>query len=223
MAGCRRQHGSSCWLIQPLVDAFRSIKEAGKVDAIVVDDDAPSSNPRVAPVRLYSVEVWNVSTGALAGGELGYTVGSIYTSLTGFSDENSAGSVQLAALGRLLGRLGFSVWDLGMSMTYKTSLGSHLMERHAYVSHVRSVRETKRNLVLPTDAEALNAKAMIDGETDYGPQGQQKCYPKSDANISESKNKAAHEPPFEDGSSTVEKKKQRSSDSHSHKHQSVRR
>ena len=30
-------------------------------------------------VRLYSVEVWNAVTGELAGGELGYTVGNIYT------------------------------------------------------------------------------------------------------------------------------------------------
>ena len=37
------------------------------------------------PVRLYSVEVYDAASGSIAGGEIGYTVGRVYSSLTGFS------------------------------------------------------------------------------------------------------------------------------------------
>ncbi|OEU22633.1 Leucyl/phenylalanyl-tRNA-protein transferase, partial [Fragilariopsis cylindrus CCMP1102] len=112
--GCRRQHGPRCWLYPELVRVFKEIHDAGQLNSVVVHSN----------------------TNHLAAGELGYTVGSIYTSLTGFSAENSAGSVQLAALGRLLSTLHFSMWDLGMGgagMEYKQNLGSHLLKRDDFV------------------------------------------------------------------------------------------
>ena len=129
--GCRSQHGSHCWLYPALVHSFKKIFK---------------NHSR--GVRLYSVEVWKADTGKLAAGELGYTVGTIYTSLTGFTAEDSAGSVQLAALGKLLAQNDFTIWDLGMEMSYKTSLGSHLMPRQEFVDHVRAVRDI--DIPLPT-------------------------------------------------------------------------
>lgn len=186
VAGCQRQHGDRCWLYPPLVRAFKEINERGKVDAEVFQEDGRSSTGRVCPVRLYSIEIWD-SEGDLVAGELGYTVGSIYTSLTGFSSQDSAGSIQLSALGRLLSTLGFSLWDLGkrqlqgakhavlirnpyfgflitlgMEMPYKFSLGSKLMPRQQFLDHVRGVRETKGNLLLPTSHDPFNAKSLID-------------------------------------------------------------
>ncbi len=91
-------------------------------------------------VKLYSVEVWNEETGQLAAGELGYTIGTIYTSLTGFSSEDSAGSVQLAALGKILCLSGYEMWDLGMSLDYKIHLGAINMERMEFVRRVKELR-----------------------------------------------------------------------------------
>lgn len=91
-------------------------------------------------VKLYSVEVWNQETGELAGGELGYTIGSIYTSLTGFSSEDSAGSVQLAALGKILTLSGYEMWDLGMTLDYKKSLGAQSMDRLDFINCVKTMR-----------------------------------------------------------------------------------
>jgi hypothetical protein len=95
-----------------------------------------------------SMEAETETEDELVAGELGYTVGSIYTSLTGFSSEDSAGSVQLAALGCLLQRSGFETWDLGMVMDYKTRLGAEIMERDDFVRLVQSVRQTQSHLQL---------------------------------------------------------------------------
>jgi len=116
------------------------------------------------PVRLYSIEIWDASSEQLVGGELGYTVGSIYTSLTGFSKQDSAGSVQLAALGRLLCRRGFTLWDLGMDMEYKRGLGSNIMPRQEFVRVVRQVRYDHRDRRLPTIPceRKWNARGVID-------------------------------------------------------------
>ena len=67
---------------------------------IIVENDGGKGASGVGviarvPVRLYSVEVYDASSGVLAGGELGYSVGGVYSSLTGFSEMDGAGSVQL--------------------------------------------------------------------------------------------------------------------------------
>lgn len=161
--GCHDQHGSHCWLYPPLVQAFREIFQAGAMDATAMDPitGRPLSG-RSWKVRLYTIEVWNATTGALAGGEIGYTVGSIYTSLTGFTKEDSAGSIQLAALGRLLSERGFHLWDLGMDMEYKQGIGSSAMPRDTFVREVHRVRETQGHLVLPADEPAQSCKDIID-------------------------------------------------------------
>jgi len=165
IAGCHEQHGDKCWLYPPLVQVLEAMYRVEHTPALILQDNRNDhrSNPQVCPVRLYSVEVWNVATGHLAGGELGYTVGSIYTSLTGFAREDSAGSVQLAALGRLLQARGFSLWDLGMEMDYKRTLGCQLMPRADFVRHVHQVRHAQGHMTLPCISlnEQCNAKDVI--------------------------------------------------------------
>lgn len=78
----------------------------------------------------------------LVAGELGYTVGSSYTSLSGFrlSDANGAGTVQCCAVAKLLLRCGFQMWDLGMGMTYKYELGAKDVPRSEFLSHLSRMR-----------------------------------------------------------------------------------
>mmetsp|Transcript_15501 Transcript_15501/g.21884 ORF Transcript_15501/g.21884 Transcript_15501/m.21884 type:complete len:387 (-) Transcript_15501:40-1200(-) len=158
--GCHAQHGKQCWLYRPLVEAFLCMNKKEVQVRIFDKRGHPTANS--CTVRLYSIEVWNTSTGALAGGELGYTVGHIYTSLTGFSKEDSAGSVQLAALGRLLCQNGFKLWDLGMDMEYKQRLGGSNVPRNDYVKEVKEVRESQSHLVLPTGQGRVCARSVID-------------------------------------------------------------
>jgi Leu/Phe-tRNA-protein transferase len=219
VAGCKKQHGRRCWLYPPLVEAFQNMnqQQPGGVPAVVFDKEGLHPTGRECPVRLYSLEVWNASTGALAGGELGYTVGSIYTSLTGFSEEDSAGSVQLAALGRMLCSLGFTLWDLGMEMEYKNSLGCHLMPRKQFLEHVVDVRERLGHLKLPMNGESFDAKSLIDQTeqerlllipTTGTAAISSKPESEDDNNNTQNGN---HQPPFDQERSPPDKKKQRNS------------
>eukprot|EP00553_Chaetoceros_curvisetus_P010493 CAMPEP_0204612100 /NCGR_PEP_ID=MMETSP0717-20131115/191_1 /ASSEMBLY_ACC=CAM_ASM_000666 /TAXON_ID=230516 /ORGANISM="Chaetoceros curvisetus" /LENGTH=468 /DNA_ID=CAMNT_0051624041 /DNA_START=17 /DNA_END=1423 /DNA_ORIENTATION=- len=139
--GCHHQHGVS-WLYPSIVRAFRQLHSSTCSSDSSSSSSSSSTNntPETFPIRLYSIEVYNAQTGKLAGGELGYAFGKIYTSLTGFAAEDSAGSVQLAALGTLLWSMGFDMWDMGMSLDYKAKLGAREMERDAFVRKVKELR-----------------------------------------------------------------------------------
>ncbi|CAH0480395.1 unnamed protein product [Peronospora belbahrii] len=123
VTGCHEKHGVP-WLYPSIVETFKTLYKAGK-DTIEL---CPGIN-----VRLFTVELYDVATDTLVAGELGYTVGSIYTSLTGFSRANGAGTVQLHALSKFLYLAGFKMWDLGMSMEYKMSLGAKDCERDEFL------------------------------------------------------------------------------------------
>jgi Leu/Phe-tRNA-protein transferase len=147
--GCHDQHGIG-WLYPPIVEAFRIIHEGSTVEEF-----------NSFPVRLYSIEVWNATTGKLAGGELGYAVGTMYTSLTGFACEDSAGSVQLAALGQFLWSCGFELWDFGMKLDYKSKLGAKDMSRDEFVAKVKELRGKSMGLMRMD--ERICCKSLITG------------------------------------------------------------
>lgn len=147
--GCHDQHGIS-WLYPPIVNAFETILENTSL--------LEPHQTNTFPVTFYTVEVWNLE-GDLVGGELGYAFGTIYTSLTGFSKEDNAGSVQLAALGQFLWEQGFEMWDLGMELEYKQRLGARNMPRHEFVQTVKELRD-KDTLLLKLD-EPKCCKEMI--------------------------------------------------------------
>jgi hypothetical protein len=99
-------------------------------------------NGEIAWFRFVSVEVWKKSTNELVAGEIGYTIGSTYTSLTGFSNREfpSMGSIQLLSLGIFLEDNGYCLWNLGHppksdgAMKYKTDLGAKVLPRDDFLN-----------------------------------------------------------------------------------------
>ena len=76
--------------------------------------------------------------GELVAGELGYTIGRTYTSLTGFSsrkrEHRNRGTLQLVLLARLLEKRGYAFWNLGHPyMEYKISLGARILPREEFL------------------------------------------------------------------------------------------
>jgi len=136
------QH-SECWLYPPLKAALADLQSIGGV------------------ARVVSVELWDNKTGVLAAGELGVIVGSVFTSLTGFCDKarfSGSGTVQLAALAGILNTSGFTIWDLGMSLDYKTELGGRVLPRPDFIKMFREARTNKPTLL----CEKVNARVAID-------------------------------------------------------------
>jgi len=102
--------------------------------------DAPVSDARVsAPQEHIRVKAPNLivlpPTRALAG-EIGFSIGGVYTSLSGWTGKRTAdavGTVQLVLLGRWLQQRGCAFWSLGHcyspEMDYKRQLGHRIYTR----------------------------------------------------------------------------------------------
>jgi Leu/Phe-tRNA-protein transferase len=111
---CARRHGED-WLTPPLRESFLALY-AGPLPAC----------PRMVSFGLYR-------EGRLVAGEFGAVAGRVYTSYSGYYDEDSAGSVQLALTGRWLREAGFAFWDLGMDIPYKRGLGARPISRGKFL------------------------------------------------------------------------------------------
>ena len=122
--GCQAQHGEGCWLHEPLVSVFRALHEASSSSSSA-HPSPPSTAPPLPPlhplghffpspvaptplaptayhgVRFHSFELRR--DGALVAGELGYSVGGCYTSLSGFYTAPNAGTVQCIATAKVRG------------------------------------------------------------------------------------------------------------------------
>ncbi|KJP85512.1 hypothetical protein AK88_04863 [Plasmodium fragile] len=111
-------------------------------------------------VRMHSVELW--CGDFLAAGEIGCTVGSIYTSLTGFQRQNCAGTIQLCALAKLLQKQEFDLWDLGMLLPYKKTIGSKEVSMKDFFKMHRVFKHRAPNFCVPFQ-DRLNCAVLING------------------------------------------------------------
>mmetsp|Transcript_137768 Transcript_137768/g.274726 ORF Transcript_137768/g.274726 Transcript_137768/m.274726 type:complete len:286 (-) Transcript_137768:88-945(-) len=147
--GCIEQHGES-WLWPPMRDALLRLFEHSQHNGVV---------PGTA--KLHSIELWN-EEGNLAAGELGYSCGAMYTSLTGFHREPSTGTIQMLCIAGLLVSSSFVCWDLGMAMSYKERLGARGMDRTEFVAMQRSLRDVESASLPALQPPGQSASSLID-------------------------------------------------------------
>lgn len=151
LGSCERIHGKD-WLVDDLVEAMIALH----------------GQRAVRRVGFVSVELWLCQDDcpALIAGEIGYLIGRAYASLTGFSSVSGAGTVQLAALGRLLSAAGVKVWDLGMELDYKTALGARVLPRARFMpilSRAYADESPSGALGLLGVSRLMPARELVDG------------------------------------------------------------
>jgi len=117
---CVHTHGDS-WLTPPLVGILKSIHKR--------------NDTRVKPV---SFAVYR--NGELKAGEIGIVMGRIYTSYSGYHDEDNAGTVQMILMAQWLDKTGFAFLDFGMPLDYKTNLGAQNISPRRFVELFRAAR-----------------------------------------------------------------------------------
>jgi Leu/Phe-tRNA-protein transferase len=78
--------------------------------------------------------------GLLKAGEFGILAGRVYTSYSGYYDEDSTGTVQMVLMTQYLRDQGFALLDLGMPLDYKDDLGATNIHPRYFVELFRQGR-----------------------------------------------------------------------------------
>ncbi|MDR2747019.1 MAG: GNAT family N-acetyltransferase [Treponema sp.] len=135
---CAQVHGED-WLTPALRRSFHSLHQAQTAEFPEFSRKTPrqsaaaGGSPRMAAFGLYR-------EGRLVAGEFGVAAGRVYTSYSGYKEENSAGTVQLVLTGRWLRDSGFAFWDLGMLLPYKEQLGAQALDRAKFLELFREAQ-----------------------------------------------------------------------------------
>ena len=123
LAGVATAHGERNWLSPTYADLLARLAAQGEVDGF----------------RVMTPALVSRSSGRVIAGEVGYSVGRVYTSLTGFFDRQDArhdnvGTLQLVRLCGELEASGFAFWNLGHpSLQYKRDLGAKVIPRGPFL------------------------------------------------------------------------------------------
>jgi Leu/Phe-tRNA-protein transferase len=140
LQACLATHGDD-WLRPPLLAAWRELFATRE-----------RRRSRFSSMELYE-------DGELAAGEIGVFVGGCYTSLTGFRRASGSGTVQLVAAARFLEAAGAPLWDLGMPLDYKATLGARNVSRDEFLRLFREARS--RPLGRPAGAASDPTEAAL--------------------------------------------------------------
>jgi Leu/Phe-tRNA-protein transferase len=125
---CVEKHGCD-WLTPPLIECIKKIRKDSREG--IKQNLEPTTGAYPASFAVYR-------DGKLAAGEFGVVCGKVYTSYSGFYDEDNAGTVQLVLAARYLQERGFLFFDFGMPMDYKTDLGAVNLSPEEFVSLFRA-------------------------------------------------------------------------------------
>lgn len=128
VAGVVRTYGDDCWLNPSYAELLARLTGEEERDEFEVMAVGLVSGPGQR----------------LVGGEVGYRVGRVYTSLTGFFDrsdssDHNTGKLQLLLLADYLKEHGFAFWNLGHpKMQYKLDLGAVVTPRRLFLRRWRA-------------------------------------------------------------------------------------
>jgi Leu/Phe-tRNA-protein transferase len=145
---CVEIHGDD-WLTPPLVDCVKRIRKSHPLTEAENRRLLPTPDPRPVSFALYR-------EGKLTAGEFGVVCGNVYTSYSGFYDEDNAGTVQIILAARHLQEQGFSFLDFGMPLDYKIDLGAVDIQPGEFIALFRST-ETARH-------DGRPRSELLDGE-----------------------------------------------------------
>jgi Leu/Phe-tRNA-protein transferase len=67
-------------------------------------------------------------------------MGRVYTSYSGYYEEDNAGTAQIILMAQWLDNIGFDFLDLGMPLDYKTDLGARNITPNRFVELFRTAR-----------------------------------------------------------------------------------
>ncbi|GHV85596.1 hypothetical protein AGMMS50230_12040 [Spirochaetia bacterium] len=121
---CLDTHGDG-WLTPSLVETLFILREQSGPTA--------GSDPRPVSFGLYR-------DGELKAGEFGIICGRVYTSYSGYTEEDNAGTVQMILMVHWLLENGFAFLDFGMPLDYKTDLGARNINPEEFVTLWRNSR-----------------------------------------------------------------------------------
>ena len=134
----------------PLVATFKALHTPQHADG-GGGPAAKTAAAAAAGVRMHSFELWQ--DGCLVAGEIGYSMGACYTSLSGFfSKVSCGGDAPVRRDGARVEGLGYAFWDLGMVLPYKLRLGARTVARLKFLRSLAAARDCQPSSPLATAA-----------------------------------------------------------------------
>ena len=115
-------HKTGTWLAEPYCDLLKTL---------------PFENGSGFALR--GIELWSRKQEKLVAGELGYTIGRTYTSLSGFCTRPARewrhfGTLQMIMLAERLRDFGYAFWNMGHPVQkYKRALGARIIAREEFL------------------------------------------------------------------------------------------